>query len=76
MTSAAAFSAALPSSAALRGKKMGIVIHSYGKRWKGKYSNLKYPPFEHALDVLDHVRDLGVGALQIMVGGWTSDFAE
>ena len=54
---------------------MGIVIHSYWKRWQGKYSNLKYPPFEHALDVLDHVRDLGVGALQTLVGGWTSEFA-
>lgn len=54
---------------------MGIVIHSYGKRWHGKYSNLKYPPFEHALDVLDHVRGLGVGGLQTLVGGWTSEFA-
>lgn len=75
MTSAAAFSAALPSLAALRGKKMGVVIHSYWKRWHGKYSSLKSPPFEHALDVMDHVRDLGVGALQIMVNGWTSEFA-
>ena len=75
LTSAAAFATALPSSGALRGKKMGIVIHSYGKRWHGKYSNLKYPPFEHTLDVLDHVRDLGVGSLQTLVGGWTSEFA-
>jgi sugar phosphate isomerase/epimerase len=75
LTSAAAFAAALPSSGALRGKKMGIVIHSYWKRWQGKYSNLKFPPFEHALDVLDHVRDLGVGSLQTSVGGWTSEFA-
>ena len=75
LTSAAAFAAALPASGALRGKKMGIVIHSYWKRWQGKYSNLKYPPFEHALDVLDHVRDLGVGSLQTLVGGWTSEFA-
>lgn len=76
MTSAAALAAALPASAALLGKRMGIVIHSYGKRWHGKYSNIKFPPFEHALDVLDHVRDLGVGALQIMVNGWTTEFAE
>lgn len=75
LTSAAAFAAALPASGAQRGKKMGIVIHSYWKRWQGKYSNLKYPPFEHALDVLDHVRDLGVGGLQTLVGGWTSEFA-
>lgn len=54
---------------------MGIVIHSYGKRWQGKYSSLKSPPFRHALDVLDHVRSFGVGALQIMVNGWTAEFA-
>jgi sugar phosphate isomerase/epimerase len=75
MTSAAAFTAALPSPAALLGKKMGIVIHSYWKRWQGKYSSLKNPPFENALDVLDHVRDLGVGALQTLVGGWTTEMA-
>jgi sugar phosphate isomerase/epimerase len=73
-TAAAATSSLLP--AALHGKRMGIVIHSYWKRWHGKYSNLKYPSFEHALDVLDHVRDLGVGSLQTLVGGWTSEFAE
>ncbi|MDI1314694.1 TIM barrel protein [Prosthecobacter sp.] len=75
LTSTAAFAAALPAAGALQGKKMGIVIHSYWKRWQGKYSNLKYPPFGHALDVLDHVRDLGVGGLQTLVGGWTSEFA-
>ena len=47
---------------------MGIVIHSYGKRWRGKYSSLKFPPFEHALDVLDHVRGLGVGAVTVSGG--------
>jgi len=76
LLSTAAFAGALPAPAALRGKRMGVVIHSYGRRWHGKYSSLTFPPFEHALDVLDHVRDLGVGSLQIMVGGWTAKFAE
>lgn len=77
LASAAAFAAVRSSSpAAVQGKRMGIVIHSYWKRWKGKYSSLKYPPFEHALDVLDHVRDLGVGSLQTLVGGWTAEMAE
>lgn len=78
LASAAAFAATLPSSlsAALTGKRMGIVIHSYWKRWQGKYSSLKFPPFEHALDVLDHVRDLGVGSLQTLVGGWNTEMAE
>ncbi len=76
LLSTAAFAAALPAPAALRGKRMGIVIHSYGRRWHGKYSSPRFPPFEHALDVLDHVRDLSVDALQITVGGWTAEFAE
>jgi len=76
MKSAAAVAASVsPLPAALTGKRMGIVIHSYRKRWKGKYSSLKNPPFKHALDVLDHVRSFGVGSLQIMVNGWTSEFA-
>ncbi len=54
---------------------MGIVIHSYWKRWQGKYSSLKCPPFTTALDVLDHVRGLGVGGLQIMMNGWSSEMA-
>lgn len=80
MTSAslAALGAVVPESAraALTGKRMGIVIHSYWKRWQGKYSSLKNPPFQHALDVLDHVRDLGVGSLQTLVGGWTVEMAQ
>lgn len=77
LASAAAFAVARPSSlsAALAGKRMGIVIHSYWKRWQGKYSSLKFPPFAHALDVLDHVRDLGVGSLQTVVNGWTAEMA-
>lgn len=54
---------------------MGLVIHSYWQRWRGKYSSVKFPPFQDALDVLDHIRDLAVGALQIGVDGWTSEFA-
>ncbi len=74
--SAAVVASAMPLAAALTGKRMGIVIHSYWKRWQGKYSSLKFPPFEHALDVLDHVRDLGVGSLQTLVGGWNAEMAE
>lgn len=75
MTSAAIAASVSSLPAALTGKRMGIVIHSYRKRWQGKYSSIKNPPFEDALDVLDHVRDLGVGALQITVKGWTTEFA-
>lgn len=56
-------------------KRMGIVIHSYGRRWQGKYSSVKYPPFVTALDVLDHCREIGAAGLQIGVDGWTGEFA-
>jgi 3-oxoisoapionate decarboxylase len=54
---------------------MGIVIHSYARRWQGKDSSVKYPPFENALDVLDHCQQMGAGGLQIGVDGWSADFA-
>lgn len=72
----AAIAAASAADGASRLKRMGIVIHSYWKRWQGKYSSVKYPPFQHALDVLDHIREIGAGGLQIMVDGWTIDFAQ
>lgn len=76
MTSTLALGAAsaLPP-ASLRPKRMGLVIHSYWKRWKGKHSSIKWPPFVTALDVLDHVRSLGVGSLQIGVNDWTNEMA-
>ena len=54
---------------------MGLVIHSYGKRWQGRHSSIKYPPFVTALDVLDHCMEIGAGGLQIGVDGWTGEFA-
>lgn len=72
----AALAAATTAGVASRRKRMGIVIHSYSKRWMGKYSSVKFPPFRNALDVLDHVRAVGPGGLQIMVSGWTSGFAK
>lgn len=56
-------------------KRMGLVIHSYSKRWRGKFSSVKYPPFETALDVLDHCRQIGAAGLQIGVEGWTGEFS-
>ncbi len=56
-------------------KRMGLVVHSYWKRWQGKHSSIKHPPFVNALDVLDHCREIGVAGLQIGVDGWTAEFA-
>ena len=63
------------SIAAAGHKRMGLVVHSYWKRWQGNFSSIKYPPFVNALDLLDHCREIGVAGLQVGVDGWTSDFA-
>ena len=76
ITSSLALAGASAAPAALsRRKRMGIVIHSYWKRWHGRYSSLKQPPFTTPLDVLDHVRSLGAGSLQIGVADWSRELA-
>lgn len=71
----ALLAAALPVQAALGGQRLGLVLGSYAHRWQGKYSSFKVPPFRDALDVMDHIRGLGVGSLQLPVQGWTLDLA-
>ncbi len=72
----AMLAAASPLLAGPQHGRLGIVIASYSRRWRGKYSNIKSPPFRDALDVLDHIRGLGFGSLQIGVEGWTLEFAK
>lgn len=55
--------------------KLGLVIHSYWQRWRGKYASEKRPPFTDAIQVLEHCKTLGVSSLQIMVDKWTDEFA-
>lgn len=76
LLTSAALAAVSAAGAASRRKRMGIVIHSYSRRWMGKYSSVRFPPFRNALDVLDHVQAIGPGGLQIMVNGWTTEFAK
>lgn len=72
----AMLAAAMPVRASLGGQRLGLAISSYSRRWRGKYSSLYTPPFRDALDVLDHVRSLGISSLQIDVEGWTLDLAK
>lgn len=72
---AAAWAGGTGVLSAASGKGMGLVVHSYGKRWMGKHSSLKFPPFENALDLMDHCRDIGVAGVQVGMDGWTSEFA-
>ena len=55
--------------------KLGLVIHSWWKRWRGKFASAKYPPFTDALEVLAYTKQLGAAGLQIGVDSWTDDFA-
>ncbi|WP_420149736.1 sugar phosphate isomerase/epimerase family protein [Spirosoma sp.] len=54
---------------------MGIVVHSYGFRWNSKIESQKYPGFANAVDLLEHCHQIGSGGIQVVVNGWTSDFA-
>jgi sugar phosphate isomerase/epimerase len=56
--------------------KMGIVVHSYGFRWNSKTPSAKYPAFNSAIELLDHTAELGGAGVQVMVNGWTTDFAK
>ncbi len=55
--------------------QIGLVIHSYWQRWRGKYASDTRPPFTDAIQVLEHCKTLGVTSLQIMVDKWTEEFA-
>lgn len=70
-------SLAFPSLAAnAGGTKMGIVVHSYGFRWNSKTPSTKYPGFASAIDLLEHTHEIGGAGIQVMVNGWTTDFAK
>lgn len=60
---------------ALAGRRLGMVIHSYSHRWRSRHSSVKFRPFLDVLDVMDYLRDLGTGSLQIGVDGWSLDRA-
>lgn len=54
--------------------QLGLVIHSYWQRWRGKYASETRPPFTDAIQVLEHCKTLGVSGLQVMVDKWTEEF--
>lgn len=63
------------SSAAPSGKKLGVSIASYGHRSRSG-SDLKLPPFNDALNILEHCHQHDAGGVQIGVRGWQSAFAK
>ena len=56
--------------------RMGIVVHSYWSRWNSKADSKKYPSFTNAIQLLDHCHQLGGGGVQVIVNGWTPEFAK
>ena len=55
---------------------MGIVVHSYGNRWKSSTKSDVYPAFTNAIDLLEHCHDIGASGVQVGVSGWTTDFSK
>ncbi|MCX6218459.1 sugar phosphate isomerase/epimerase family protein [Spirosoma sp.] len=60
----------------LKDRPMGIVVHSYWSRWNSKADSKKYPAFTNAIQLLDHCHQLGAGGVQVIVNGWSTDFAK
>jgi 3-oxoisoapionate decarboxylase len=73
MTSATALATANAAVSPRPGRRMGLVVHSYWMRWRGKYSSVKFPAFKTVLDLLDHARDIGAAGVQAGVDGWDAE---
>lgn len=54
--------------------KLGIVVHSYGKRWHATHQSSDYPAFSDASELLAHCHKIGAGGIQVGINGWTEGF--
>lgn len=59
-----------------KGKKMGVVVHSYASRWQSKTQSDKYSAFTNAIELLNHCHEIGAGGIQVMIRDWSKDFAK
>ena len=67
--------ATLPNFGLSKGpKKLGVAAASYAIRWRAKEENRKYPPFAHAIEMLEHCHSIGAGGIQTSVRDWTGEF--
>ena len=55
--------------------RMGVIVHSYAHRWNSAAESATYPPFKNAIDLMEHCHQIGAGGIQVMVNGWTEEFA-
>lgn len=58
----------------MQGQKMGIVVHSYGRRWQSKTASARFPAFKDAVDLMTHCHSIGAGGIQVVVRDWPEDF--
>lgn len=56
--------------------KMGVVVHSYARRWNSKVPSSRYPGFQDAVDMLQHCHSIGAAGIQVMVRGWDKAFVD
>jgi 3-oxoisoapionate decarboxylase len=80
MAATAAFLGIAPLLPALhhmakRGKRLGIVVHSYAFRGKANQKSQQYPRFKDAVELLEHVHSYGAGGIQTGTSGWSKAFA-
>ena len=74
--STAAVAASLPTlNGLVSSERMGVVVHSYGRRFRSSNNSEKYPLFKDATDLLKHCHEIGAGGVQVGVQGWTADFS-
>lgn len=62
-----------PSAPPPRRPRLGLSTNTYGVRWRAGTAAL--PRFNDSLDLLAHCVTLGAGGAQILVGGWSREYA-
>jgi 3-oxoisoapionate decarboxylase len=72
ITSAPLFAAA----PALRPKRMGIGMHSYGFHWRAAKENLASAKFGDAFEFLKYAHQIGAGGVQVTIGVKDSAYAQ
>src|SRR6185295_15427578 len=56
-------------------KRLGLADFSYIVRMKRDNRSEKFPRFGGALEMLEHLHELGYGGLQTSIRGWQKEFA-
>ena len=76
-TTAATLAMAAPSLPSFYAPKkgMGVASASYAFRWYSGTESKKYPPFTHAMQMLEHCKKIGAAGIQAGMRNWTGEDA-